>query len=136
MKLVKFWSPVIIWAGVIFSLSAFQVTPATEVYWQDFVVKKTAHLVEYGVLFILLYRAFLNTTEWSKKQCAIVAILFVVLYGISDEYHQSFTPGREPKLRDVIIDSVGGGIAWLGLWKYLPKAPKKLKDLAKNLQIG
>lgn len=135
MKRLKFWLPVALWAGVIFSLSSLRVTPSSNVYWQDFLVKKTAHIVEYAILFIFSYRAFLNTTELGRARSAIFALLFVIFYGVSDEYHQSFTPGREPKIRDVLIDSIGGSLAWIGLWKYLPKMPAELKSLAKSLQI-
>lgn len=130
-----FWLPVFLWAGIIFAFSSLEVNKSTQFYWQDFIIKKTAHVVEYAVLFILLYRAFLNTTSFNKKQAAILSFALVLFYGISDEYHQSFTPGREPKLRDVGFDALGGILAWFGLWKYLPKAPERLKNLGKSLQI-
>lgn len=134
-KLTKYWLPVLTWATVIFAFSSLEVHPASEIYWQDFIVKKTAHLVEYAVLFTLTYRALLNTALLNRKKAAIISLAVVLVYGLTDEYHQSFTPGREPKVRDVVIDGGGGALAWLGIWKYLPKAPARLRNLAKSLQI-
>jgi len=111
------------------------VTPASRIYWQDFIVKKTAHIIEYGVFTILLYRGFTNSGV-SRKKAAAISIILAVLYGLTDELHQSFTPGREPRLRDVGFDTIGALLAIHIVWKLLPKAPAKLKNLAKNLQIN
>jgi VanZ family protein len=104
-------------------------------YWKDFIVKKTAHLIEYAVLSILYFRA-LKESGLEKKNAAIVAIILCFLYGASDEIHQSFIPGREPRVRDTLIDAFGAGLAMLGIWKLLPTAPKKLKVWAEKLQIN
>lgn len=136
MSKAVFWTPVIIWAGVIFLFSTLVVVKSPEFNLLDFIIKKSAHFVEYGILALLFYRALVNTADFSKKKAGILALLFVVFYGISDEYHQSFTPGREPTVRDVAIDSFGGVTAIVLLWKYLPKMPRRLRKLAKSLQIA
>ena len=91
-------------------------------------------MVEYFILTILLYRALRSTGVESNK-ALIYCLIFVVFYGLSDEFHQGFTPGREPKLRDVGFDTIGSLIANLFIWKLLPKAPRKLKSLAENFQL-
>ena len=114
MKLISNWLPPIIWALIIFSFSSLQVGSSNEVYWKDFVIKKTAHLVEYAILAILLYRAMVNS-EIDKKKALIASIVMAGFYGLTDELHQSFTPGREPRIRDVVIDTIGasfGGIIY------------------------
>ena len=131
----KFWLPVIFWAAVIFTFSSLTTSKTSEFYWQDFLVKKTAHLVEYAILFTLLYRGFKNSTFPSKQRIVLLAFLLVVLYAASDEYHQTFISGREGTLRDVIIDTFGATLAYLAIWRYLPKAPTKLKNWAKNWQL-
>jgi hypothetical protein len=136
MKILNFWLPVLLWAAVIFTFSNMKTHQASNIYWQEFIVKKTAHLVEYSIFYILIYRAILNTTNFNKKKTAAFALIILVLYAISDEVHQSFTPGREPTIRDVLIDSTAGLLAWTAIWKLLPIAPRKLKDLARNLQIA
>ncbi len=108
----------------------------SEIYWPDFVVKKTGHLIVFGILFTLLYRALKETTRLQVFRVAFVSFLLSVLYGLSDEYHQTFVPGRQGLLRDVIIDGLGAGIAWWLIWKWLPKAPKRLKNWAKRLALS
>lgn len=46
---------------------------------------------------------------------ALVALLLSSLYAISDEYHQTFVPGRNGTLADVLVDGVGMVLA-LGIW--------------------
>lgn len=106
-KFLKFYLPPILWAGVIFTLSSFPTLETSEIYWQDFILKKSAHMIEYGVFAILLYRAFKNSGA-SVRRAAIFSILIAVVYAITDEFHQSFVPGREPKVRDIIFDTIGG----------------------------
>ena len=103
---IKVWAPVAAWAVIIFLFSSLSVTPTTEIYWQDFVVKKTAHVIEYGIFAVLLYRA-LRSEGVEKINAGLLAILVSVIYGASDEFHQGFTPGREPRVRDVVFDTIG-----------------------------
>lgn len=133
-KLLKFWSPVFVWAAIIFSFSAKPTNPVSEIYWKDFIVKKLAHVVVYAILAIFLYRAF-KKEGVDRKKAGYYSIIVAVLYGLTDEFHQSYTPGRDPKLRDVIFDTIGATFAIYGLWNILPKAPSKLKKLAENLQL-
>jgi len=79
----------------------------------DFFVKKGAHIAEYAILYLLLFRAF-HTAMVSRKALFVSAII-AVLYAISDEYHQTFVPLRGGKVRDVLIDSIGVFLAYLFL---------------------
>ncbi|HLD92017.1 MAG TPA: VanZ family protein [Patescibacteria group bacterium] len=123
MKLLKYWLPPILWGLIIFSFSSLQVGSSNEIYWKDFVIKKTAHVVEYAILAVLLYRAMIGS-DVEKKKAIIFSMLIVSLYGFTDEFHQSFTPGREPRIRDVIIDTIGGALGVLTFCKVLEKYPK------------
>lgn len=71
-----------------------------------FIVRKGAHFTEYSILFILAYRVIILYTN--SKKAAIYSVIFVFLYACSDEFHQSFIPGRGPAFRDVMIDTSGG----------------------------
>ena len=115
-KIIKYWFPPILWAVVIFLFSSFSTPSTSQIYWQDFIVKKAAHVVEYGIFALLLYRA-LRGYEIDKTKAVILSILFAALYGLSDEFHQSFTPGREPRIRDVAFDTIGASLAMLLIWK-------------------
>lgn len=133
-QLAEFWLPLALWAAVIFTFSAFPTVKTSEIYWEDFIVKKLAHLTEYAIFAILSYRALINS-GMENKRAGYWAIAFTLIYGITDEFHQSFTPGREPRIRDVIIDAVGGSIGiWL-IWYLLPKAPKSVKVWREKLSI-
>lgn len=134
-KISRFWIPVILWAILIFAFSSEALPPTSRFYWPDFVVKKTAHIIEYGVFALLLYRAFINSGA-NKKKAAVYSIIIAVAYAFTDEYHQSFTPGREPRIRDVVFDTIGASFAVYYLWKLLPKAPKRLKLWAEKLQLS
>lgn len=133
---LRFWLPTFVWAVVIFAFSSFETVQTSKFYWQDFILKKTAHVIEYGVFFVLLYRMLRNTTQFSKQQAAVLSFLVSSVYGISDEFHQSFVPGREARIRDVAIDAGGAILSWVLLWKWLPKAPTRLVKLARSLQLG
>lgn len=131
---LKLWLPPIIWAVVIFSFSSYPTVQASQIMWQDFIVKKSFHIIEYAMLTIFVYRA-LKESGLERKKAGIYSIVFTILYGATDEFHQSFTQGREAKARDVIFDTIGGLLAIYVIWKQLPKAPKKLVAWAKKLQI-
>ena len=108
------WSAVILWMGVIFALSAAPsiATPLEALY--DFTFKKVAHVTVYGILTVLLFWA-LRIHITHKGRALVTAALVAVLYAFSDEWHQTFVPGREGTLRDVAIDAVGavGMSMWL-----------------------
>jgi VanZ family protein len=133
-KIIYLWLPPILWAVIIFLLSSHPTKKASEIYWKDFLVKKTAHIIEYAIFSTLLYRAF-KETGVKKKNAGLFAIFFAIFYGATDEFHQGFTPGREPRIRDVIFDTIGASLAIYLIWNLLPKAPKKLVRWAKSLQL-
>lgn len=84
-----------------------------------FFVRKAAHLFEYLVLGILIM-LFINTFSLNNKYQLMIAIIFCVLYALSDEFHQTFVSGRFGTLVDVLIDSGGSllGIALTSVFYY------------------
>jgi VanZ family protein len=90
-------------------------------------VRKFAHLTEYAVLALLLWHAIRRTNEknprprgagrWNWPD-ARLALLLVMLYAATDEFHQSFVPGRTSLASDVLIDTVGGAAGLLALWIF------------------
>lgn len=74
-----------------------------------FLIRKAAHFTVYLILGILTSQALL-VSGMSRKQQLIYAFLISVLYAASDEFHQSFVPGRGPSIRDVAIDSAGAAV--------------------------
>jgi cell division protein FtsW (lipid II flippase) len=102
-----YWIPAFIWMIVIFSLSARPSIHASAIDWQDFFIKKTAHVVEYFILAFLIYFSLRKTTVESRTSLLLYTIIITIIYAVTDEFHQTFVPGREGRLRDVLIDSSG-----------------------------
>jgi VanZ family protein len=104
---MSLWLPVGIWAGLIFYLSSIP-TLHSGFSLLDFVLRKCAHVTEFAIFTTLLMRALRGTKHaWPWRRSAIVAGVFALLYAMSDEFHQSFVPGRGPSPIDVMIDGVG-----------------------------
>ncbi|NNU78181.1 VanZ family protein [Clostridium estertheticum] len=81
----------------------------------DFIVRKASHFTEYFILYMLIYRA-MNKSKKIDMKIFITSILIVFLYACSDEFHQSFVPGRGPAFRDVMVDTCGGLTALLFIY--------------------
>lgn len=72
----------------------------------DFVLRKIAHMIEYAILTGLLARSFIMSAV-TPNSSMIFAILAAALYAVTDEYHQTFVPGRNGSFVDWLIDVVG-----------------------------
>ncbi|AJD32604.1 VanZ family protein [Clostridium sporogenes] len=90
----------------------------------NFLIRKAAHITEYFILFMLLYFAFKKTFYKNPK---IKASIITILYACTDEFHQLFISGREGKIRDVFIDSIGVfiGVLLIYIFKFIKKHKKK-----------
>ena len=109
--LLSSWIPFLVWAGIIFYLSSIPHVNSGLGIW-DFVLRKLAHMTEYSGLFLLFARAAHRTwARWSSKRIITIGLIFCLLYALSDEYHQSFVPGRDASLKDVTIDFVSSVLA-------------------------
>ena len=86
-------------------------------------IRKLAHFTEYLILCLLWINA-LNKSNVKHKY--LLAILFSIIYAISDEYHQTFISGRSGQLLDVLIDS-SGVITGSIINKLLNKIRKKCR---------
>lgn len=72
----------------------------------SFFVRKGAHFSEYAVLGLLL-TGLAGTFAWNRWIRGLFSWGIGTLYAVSDEFHQTFSDGRSPQLRDVCIDSSG-----------------------------
>lgn len=72
----------------------------------EVIIRKTAHFSLYFILGILSYSCLTEYDINNKKQI-IYSILFCLLYAISDEFHQLFSPNRTARIFDVFIDTLG-----------------------------
>ncbi len=105
---LKLWLPVLIWAGVIFWFSSQEINKPAPFNWPDFIVKKTAHVIEYAIFYWLLFRAVSQKNKLINKKSFLLTLILIIFYALTDEWHQTFIPGREGTLRDVGFDTIGG----------------------------
>ena len=105
-QFLKYWLPVIVWAGFIFSLSAQPGLSSGFPWPYDFVLRKGAHVFVFAILFLLMIRALKNY-GLSNNKALLCAFIFTILFAVSDEYHQTFVSQRVGSPRDVAIDSLG-----------------------------
>lgn len=82
-----------------------------------FIVRKVAHFTEYFILGILVINALKYNTI---KDMMKLSILICILYASLDEIHQLFVQGRDGKIFDVLIDTLGS-LSGIFLYKFLRK---------------
>ena len=81
------------------------------------VVRKGGHFTEYAILALLAARAFRTSgRELLRQRWFWVSLLLVVVYALSDEFHQSFVPSRTASIYDSMVDSLGGVVALAIMW--------------------
>jgi len=134
-KFLRYWLPLVIWLIMIFigstDLMSAEHTSRiigpilrwlhpgislARIEQVQFVVRKMAHVSEYAVLALLIFRALVNTTRRARFAGAVLITLLISgAFAASDEFHQSFVPSRTSSVRDVMIDITG---AILGMTIY------------------
>jgi len=98
--------PLILYAALIFAVSSISKLPTPDlgIAYLD----KLVHFGEYFIFLLLMHRALANRPVnlagfWLYFPAIAVSIIFAAL----DEYHQSFVPGRDADLYDLLSDSIG-----------------------------
>jgi VanZ family protein len=79
---------------------------------------KLVHLGLYALLAVAAVRAVHYQWGVVTRRCLTLVIVAAVLYGMSDEWHQSFIPGRTPEFLDVCADAIGACIGVYGYHRY------------------
>ena len=83
------------------------------------IVRKTAHMIEYFILAMLILLVFKDYSEITYKQL-IITLLICMMLSIFDEIHQAFIPGRAGRWYDVIIDTTASFI-YLISYKFIKR---------------
>ena len=98
------------WAGVIFYLSSQPGIDTPLLFpGQD----KLFHLIAFGLLGFLLIGSMKTTRRGYRTMHVWIVVGLVALYGVLDEFHQYFVPGRSVEFNDALADAAGG---LLGAW--------------------
>lgn len=72
-----------------------------------FAVRKTAHFSEYFVLGLSAFASALTFSRYKPFTRSFGAVVFCLLYSVTDEIHQYFVPGRACRLFDMFVDTCG-----------------------------
>ncbi|MGH9327878.1 MAG: VanZ family protein [Terriglobia bacterium] len=127
------WVVTLCWAGLVFDLSTagfgtsftsvmlhrllallrIRLSPAHfEVL--HFLVRKSAHFTEYGILALLLYISLSGARRFDwRPRVALWSVVIAAVYSLTDEFHQIFVPDRGPSLKDCALDTTGALVAIL-----------------------
>ena len=110
----KLWLPVFLYAGFIFYMSSIPTTGLPSLFPH---ADKLIHIAEYTLFAWFITRAIkysFNNIRATKLY--FIVILINCIYGLSDEFHQSFVATRHSSIWDVVADTIGGII---GVFLYL-----------------
>ena len=136
-RLILIWIPPLLWTAVILSFSSDLFSarhsgewlgqiiirlvghplPPHEFNTLHFLIRKAAHLTEYFILGLLLFRALRGDDAGWRPRWALTAVALAVSVAAIDECHQLFVPSRMASPWDVLLDSLGATIAQL-MWRY------------------
>ncbi len=158
-KQIILWICLVLWMSVIFMFSAQngedsaelsggiteqvikimvedyeEMTPVQQENVQNnvsFIVRKTAHFTEYailGAILVLLVGTYTSLLKWRM----LISWCAGTVYAMTDEFHQTFSDGRSPKVFDVCVDSAGVifGVAIMLAFCYIAIDKRKRKKLS------
>ena len=146
---LKYWLPLLIWLGVIFlgstSLMSAEHTSqlivpillwlkpgmSPKTIWIILVImRKCAHVSEYAILALLLWRALRSGPTLRTKLPTLfnAVLLACAVFAASDEFHQSFVKSRTPSVGDVLLDVVGALFGLLICASFARRHPKKARS--------
>ena len=81
-------------------------------------IRKLAHVTEFGAFSIAVFHGVRAGRPGWQFHWAVTTLLIATAYAGFDEWHQSFVPLREARVRDVVIDAFGAVLAQSFVWIY------------------
>lgn len=116
------WVPAVLMMAAIFVFSAIPSQEMPSFGFWDTLVKKSAHMAGYGLLALSYWYGLHDRRKWWA------ALLLALIYALSDEWHQSFVPGRHPSWVDALVFDLGGAALAIGCAEII------LKRMARNIK--
>lgn len=116
----RLYIPAIVWAAVIMALSSIPnlSTPSFRLSFAD----KIVHFIEYFILGLLTANAVGGFADRSRSVFWVSAIL-ASAYGVLDELHQMFIPGRSVEILDMVFNILGAVVASSIFVRFIRKLP-------------
>jgi VanZ family protein len=125
LNALSLWGPVVLVMAGIFVVSSMPDPGGPPLGMSD----KSAHALAYALLGAALVRALASgRAERLTSGRLVAAIVLTSLYGVSDELHQRFVPGRTPDWLDVLADAAGavaGVLAMAGGLRMLDRLRRR-----------
>ena len=120
---MKYWVPSLLYMVLIFAVSSLEQPPLPMPEFEWLTIDKLYHFIEYAILGGLLAWAFAKAkpSVVPSKLIWLVATVLFILYGASDEWHQTFVPGRFATLADWVADVFGSIAGVLVVYLYYKK---------------
>ncbi len=149
MKFARYWLPAVLWTCVVLAAStdAFSsqntgsilarvatalfghINPAT-FELVHFLIRKAAHLTEYGILGLLWFRAWRGVRVGWYWKWGLFGVAIVLVVASADEIHQTFVPSRTGEFSDVVLDLFGALIAQFLLWLVIRRRGARVAGAA------
>jgi VanZ family protein len=110
---VGLWAPVVVYMAAIFLVSSLPTAPLP-----SGVSDTSGHWLAYAGLALVTGRAVAGGFHPLPPRLALVTFLIATVYGISDETHQHFVPGRVADVRDIGANAGGAATSSAALWAW------------------
>jgi VanZ family protein len=118
------WALVAAWMAVVFAVSSL-----SRLGMAERVPDVISHPIEYGIGAVLILRAIGGPGRAPGWTAAVGAVVLATLYGVTDEYHQSFVPGRHADAADVAKDLVGAAAGTVLYRRWAASARGRLSEV-------
>jgi VanZ family protein len=113
------------YCALIFFLSSQSTLPMPMLFPGE---DKLIHAIAYGLMGLLAWMTF-SSEQRPLIMVFSASLVFCSLYGLSDEWHQSFVPGRDASLGDWLADTLGAALAALVLFRLSSRQKATQKSI-------
>jgi VanZ family protein len=130
--LINPWPPVVAYMTMLFWFSSLQTLPSPPAGFSFY----DAHIAAYAGLGVLTARATGRGLHEVSGRAVLGAILIASLYGVLDEYHQMFVPGRTFDVLDMLADAIGSvaGASAVGAWSIICEKRRTKNEKRKRIE--
>ena len=125
MRFLCRWGPALGLMIVIFIMSSQPKSDVPDFGVWDLPVKKGSHMIGYALLGVAMLRGVRGDALLARRHY-VWALVLTALYAMTDEYHQTFVPGRGGNVWDVGVDALGATISLSLRWRQALRLQRPL----------